>query len=64
MSSVIPPESVVGSILKGFLNFSASPTVLGVVVWVGYLVVVGALFVRRVRHRAPAKDLSRQPSRV
>jgi high-affinity iron transporter len=64
VSSVIPPESVVGSILKGFLNFSASPTVLGVVVWVGYLVVVGALFVRRVRHRAPSQTPSRQSTSV
>jgi high-affinity iron transporter len=64
VSSVIPPESVVGSILKGFLNFSASPTVLGVVVWVGYLVVVGALFVRRVRHRAPSTSSPRQSAKV
>jgi high-affinity iron transporter len=64
VSSVIPPESAVGSILKGFLNFSASPTVLGVVVWVGYLVVVGALFVRRVRHRAPSTSSPRQSAKV
>ena len=54
VSAAIPPESAVGSLLKGILNFSAAPTVLGVVVWVGYMVVVGALFLRRVTRRRPA----------
>jgi high-affinity iron transporter len=53
VSAVIPPESVAGSLLKGILNFAPDPTVLGVVVWVGYVVVVGAFFVRRVTRRRP-----------
>jgi len=60
VSATIPPTSVAGSILKGILNFSASPTVLEVVVWIGYVVVVGAVFVRRVtrRRQAPARAAS------
>jgi high-affinity iron transporter len=33
-----------GTLLKGFFNFSPSPTVLEVVAWFAYLVPVGALF--------------------
>jgi high-affinity iron transporter len=62
ISATIPPEGVLGSILKGFLNYSASPTVLEVVVWVGYLVVVGALFVRRVTRRRPTPARSSSQS--
>ena len=64
VSATIPPEGVVGSLLKGILNFSAAPTVLGVVVWVGYVVVVGALFLRRVtrRSQAPARVTSESAS--
>ena len=60
VSATIPPTSVAGSLLKGILNFSADPTVLGVVVWIGYVFVVGALFVRRVtrRRQAPARATS------
>ncbi len=64
VSATIPPEGVLGSILKGFLNFSASPTVLEVVVWVGYVAVVGAVFLRRIGHRAPAKAPSRESTSV
>jgi high-affinity iron transporter len=64
VSAAIPPESVVGSLLKGILNFSAAPTVLGVVVWVGYVVVVGGLFLRRVtrRRQTPARVSSESAS--
>ena len=60
VSATIPTTSVAGSLLKGILNFSADPTVLGVVVWIGYVLVVGALFVRRVtrRRQAPARVAS------
>jgi len=60
VSATIPPTSVAGSLLKGILNFSADPTVLGVVVWIGYVLVVGAVFVRRVtrRRQAPARATS------
>ena len=64
VSATIPPEGVLGTILKGFLNFSASPTVLEVVVWVGYVVVVGAVFLRRIGRRVPAKAPSRESTSV
>ena len=53
VSSTISPEGVVGSLLKGILNFSPEATVLQVVVWSVYVVVVGVLFVRRVRRGRP-----------
>ncbi len=60
ISSVIPPTSVVGTLLKGIFNFSAAPTVLEVGVWVAYVAVVGFFFLRTVRRShspsAPAKQ--------
>lgn len=60
ISGVIPPSSVVGTVLKGIFNFSPAPTVLEVVVWTTYVVVVGAFFIRSVRrsattHAAPSQ---------
>jgi high-affinity iron transporter len=49
VSATIPPTSVVGTLLKGIFNFSPAPSVLEVVVWTAYVVVVGAFFVRSVR---------------
>ena len=51
VSAVIPPSGVLGTMLKGIFNFSAAATVLEVVVWVGYVAVVGTLFVRLVRRK-------------
>jgi len=59
VSATIPPTSVAGSLLKGILNFSADPTVLGVVVWIGYVLVVGALFVRLVSRPPPGPGARR-----
>lgn len=53
VSSTISPEGVVGTLLKGILNFSPEATVLQVVVWSVYVVVVAVLFVRRVRRGRP-----------
>lgn len=55
VSAQIPPGSVLGTVLKGVFNFSPAATVLEVTVWVAYVVIVGTLFVRRVRktHNAP-----------
>lgn len=44
VSSVIPPASWYGVLLKGTLNFSPTPTVLETVMWVVYLVPTAVLF--------------------
>lgn len=50
VSGAIPPGSWYGTLLKGFFNFSPASSVLEVCVWVTYVVVVLALFLRPVRH--------------
>lgn len=54
VSAAVPPGSLLGTILKGIFNFSPAATVLEVVVWVTYVGIVGTLFVRKVRTKAPA----------
>lgn len=53
VSAAVPPGSLLGTILKGIFNFSPAATVLEVVVWVTYVGIVGTLFVRKVRTKAP-----------
>ncbi len=64
VSAVVPPEGVVGTLLKGLLNFSAVPTVLAVVLWSAYVIVVGVFFIRRIMRRSPASTSPRQPASV
>lgn len=57
VSHIVTLDSVLGTVLKGVLNFSPVTTVLEATVWVAYVVVVGGLFIQRNRaaHRpAPA----------
>jgi high-affinity iron transporter len=68
VTAAIPPSGLLGTLLKGIFNFSAAATVLEVVVWVGYVAIVGGLFVRLIRRKAtpvaqpsPAPDV---PARV
>lgn len=64
VSGIIPPEGVLGTLLKGFLNFTPDPTVLGVAVWSLYVIVVGAVFLRRILRRSHASTSPRQPASV
>ena len=55
VSGAIPPGSVVGTILKGTLNFSPVTTWLQAVVWVIYVAVTMTLFFRQIgRSHRPA----------
>jgi high-affinity iron transporter len=66
VSGTIPPGSLVGTLLKGTLNFSPATTWLEAVVWVVYLVVTMAVFFRVIRrsHRpaSPARVPAGSPS--
>ena len=63
VSDQIPPASVLGTLLKGTLNFSPATTVLEAVVWVAYVVPTMTLFLLRTRQPKPPRPPGRQPSR-
>ncbi len=47
LTAAIPESSWYGTLLGGLFNFSPEPTWLQLVVWIAYIVVVTALFVRQ-----------------
>ena len=53
VSSAIPPTSWYGTLLKGVFNFSPVTTKLEALVWVLYVVPVGAIFLLRTRAKRP-----------
>ncbi|MEY2848033.1 MAG: hypothetical protein RI885_698 [Actinomycetota bacterium] len=55
VSAVIPPGGLVGTLLKGTLNFSPATTWLEAIAWVAYVVPVLVVYLRAVRRgRRPA----------
>ncbi len=57
VSGAIPPDSLVGTILKGTLNFSPATTWLQAVAWVLYVAATMTVFfqiIRRSNRRSPA----------
>ncbi len=64
VSDQIPPASVLGTLLKGTLNFSPATTVLEAVVWVAYVVPTMTLFLLRTRQpKQPAtRESAAQPA--
>ncbi|GAC81305.1 high-affinity iron transporter [Gordonia malaquae] len=55
ITSVYDQSSWYGEVLQGIFNFRPEPSWLQVIVWVGYIVIVGTAFVLRGRTPAPAK---------
>jgi len=51
VSATIPPDSVVGTLLRGTVNFLPETSWLHAVIWVGYVTVMGYLFLRPQRRR-------------
>ena len=49
ITSSLSDEGGVGAIFRGLIGYNADPTVLEVLAWFGYLIVVGALYLRPVR---------------
>ena len=64
VSAQVPPASVLGTLLKGTLNFSPATTWLEAAVWVGYLVPTMLVFLSRTRPSRPAQPAAapRQPA--
>jgi high-affinity iron transporter len=54
VSSVIPPDSWYGTVLRGTVNFTPATTVLQAIAWVLYTGVVLTLFLRPQPRKAPA----------
>ena len=54
ISSVFDTSSWYGTVLQGIFNFRPDPTVLQVIVWVAYLVIVMPLFLRPVKPKSDA----------
>ncbi|MEO8261779.1 MAG: iron uptake transporter permease EfeU [Pseudolysinimonas sp.] len=59
VTSIVPPTSWYGSLLAGLFNFNPEPTVAQVVVWIAYVVVTLAIFLRVSRARP---SLTAQPA--
>ena len=65
VSHIIDPSGWVATLLKGTLNFSPATTWLEAIAWVGYVVPVFILFVRRVRRpNPPAAEPQSSPSKT
>ena len=59
VTTIVPPTSWYGSLLAGLFNFNPEPTVAQVVVWIAYVVVTLAVFLRVSRARP---SLAAQPA--
>ena len=59
ISSTIPPDSWYGTLLKGTINFQPDPSWLQVIAWVGYLVPVLWLYLRKPTTTAPKPEPAR-----
>ena len=49
LAHIVPPTSWYGALLGGIFNFTPEPTWAQFAAWLGYVVIVGALFVRQIR---------------
>lgn len=58
LSALLPDDAGAGAILRGLVGYNADPTLLETLAWLGYLVVVGALYLR------PAAALAPRPAAV
>ena len=61
VSTIVPPDSWYGTLLKGVFNFTPATTVLQLIVWTLYLVPVLIIFIRRT-HRPVARPATARPT--
>lgn len=52
VSHIIDPNSLIGTLLKGFFNFSPTTTWVEGIVWIAYVATVLPLFIRKIRLRS------------
>jgi high-affinity iron transporter len=67
VAAVVPPTSWYGALLTGIFNFTAEPTVAQVVVWIAYVLITLALFLRvslARRTTEPSTDVRVHPGPV
>jgi high-affinity iron transporter len=53
LSGSLPDDEGIGAVLRGLVGYNADPTVLEVIAWAAYLVVVGVLYLRPMLAPAP-----------
>ncbi len=58
VSASLPDDAGVGAVLRGLVGYNADPTILEVVAWGAYLVVVGFLFLRPHAVAVPVTETS------
>lgn len=56
VSATLPDDTGLGAILRGLIGYNADPTWLEVVGWLGYLLVVGGLYLRPATVRVPRRE--------
>ncbi|CUR59655.1 putative iron transporter [metagenome] len=61
VSAQIPPDSFVGTLLKGTLNFSPATTWLEAIAWLAYVVPTMTLFLRKIRSNASPRPSTAPP---
>lgn len=49
LSAALPDDAGLGAILRGLVGYHATPSVLEIVAWIGYLIAVGGSFLRPAR---------------
>lgn len=54
-TATLPDDSGFGAVLRGLLGYNADPTMLEVIAWLAYLVIVGAFYLRPVTSLAPSR---------
>ena len=64
VSDTIQPDSLIGTILKGTLNFSPATTWLEAVAWVAYVAVTMTFFFRQIRRNNRPAPQSAVPART
>jgi high-affinity iron transporter len=55
-SATLPDDAGLGAILRGLIGYNADPTWLEVVGWLGYVLIVGGLYLRPAKVPTPRRD--------
>lgn len=57
LSAALPDDAGIGAILRGLVGYNADPTVLEILSWAAYLVVIGGLYLRPVTALTPRRPV-------